>query len=56
MEDKFWGFMIALVVGVIGVATVAVIFSQNSQASTVISNAGSALSGVIAAAVKPVTG
>ena len=53
---KFWVFLGGAIVAVLGVAALAVVFSQNSQAPAVITNAGNALSGVIAAAVKPVTG
>lgn len=37
-------------------ATLSVIFSQRSQASAVITSAGNAFSGIIGAAVAPVTG
>jgi hypothetical protein len=40
---------------VIGLAIVAVLVSKNAQTPTVLSSAGSALAGVITAAVSPVT-
>ena len=54
--DKATGLIISIVSGIIGLAIIAVIVSQRSQAPTVIGSAGSALANVIAAAVSPVTG
>lgn len=47
---------VAVVTGVIGLAIVAVLVSQNAQTSGVISSGGGALAGIISAAVSPVTG
>jgi hypothetical protein len=47
--------IIAIVAGIIGLAIVAVIVSKNAQTGTVIQSAGTALSSVIGAAVKPVS-
>lgn len=47
---------IAVVSGVIGLAIVAVLVSQNAQTSTVVQGVGTALSSVIGAAVAPVSG
>lgn len=47
---------VAVVTGVIGLAIVAVIVSQNAQTSSVISSGGGALAGIISAAVAPVSG
>lgn len=41
--------------GIIGVAMASVFFGKNSQAPTVIQNAGTALSSVLNAATAPVT-
>jgi hypothetical protein len=48
--------IIAIVAGVIILAIIAVVVSRNAQTPTLITNAGTALSGVISAAVQPVTG
>lgn len=48
--------IIAIVTGIIGLAIVAVVVSQNANTSSVIGSAGSALSSVIGAAVSPVSG
>jgi PRD1 phage membrane DNA delivery len=48
--------VLSVVGAVIGLAIVAVLVSQKAQTSQVLQGAGSALSGVIAAAVGPVTG
>ena len=50
------GAFVALIAGVIGLAIVAVIVGKNAQTPTIITNAGTALSGVIGAAVAPVSG
>lgn len=47
---------ISVIAGVIGLAIVAVLVAQKAQTSTVIQDAGTALSSVIAAAVAPVSG
>lgn len=52
----FGGAIVAVIAGVIGLAIVAVIVSQNAQTPTIITNAGTALKGVIGAAVAPVSG
>lgn len=46
----------AVVALVIGLAIVAVLVSKNAQTGTVLTSAGTALSGVIGAAVSPVSG
>jgi hypothetical protein len=48
--------IIAIVTGIIGLAIVAVVVSQNANTSSVIGASGSALSSVIGAAVSPVAG
>ena len=47
---------VAVVGGIITLAMIAVVVSQNAQTSTVIQGAGTALSSVIGAAVAPVSG
>lgn len=47
---------IALITGVIGLAMVAVLVSQNAQTGTVLTQGGTALASVIQAAVSPVSG
>jgi PRD1 phage membrane DNA delivery len=54
--DSFTGPVIAIVTGIIGLAIVAVVVSQNAQTGTVLTSAGTALSSVIGAAVSPITG
>lgn len=46
---------IAVVAGIIGLAIVAVLVGRNSQTSSVIQSGGSALAGIINAAVSPVS-
>jgi hypothetical protein len=53
--DKIFDPIIAIVTGIIGLAIVAVIVSKNAQTPTVITSFGTALSGIIGAAVSPVT-
>lgn len=48
--------VLAIVGGVIGLATLSVLVSRNAQTPAVLGAAGSALSTVIGAAVSPVTG
>lgn len=48
--------IVSIIAGIIGLAMVAVIVGRNAQTSGVISSAGTALSGVIGAAVSPVSG
>jgi len=45
-----------IIAGLIGVAIVAVLVSKNAQTGSVFTSAGQALSGVITAAVAPVSG
>ena len=48
--------LVAIVSGVIGLAIVAVLVSQNAQTSSVLQGGGTALSSIIGAAVAPVSG
>jgi preprotein translocase subunit SecD len=54
--DKAGHVLTEIIIGVIGLAIVAVVVSQSAQTSGVISSFGTALSGVIKAAVAPVSG
>jgi PRD1 phage membrane DNA delivery len=54
--DRIGPGIISVIASVIGLAMVAVLVSQNAQTSTVITGAGTALSGIITAAVSPVAG
>jgi hypothetical protein len=46
---------VAIVASIIGLAMVAVLVSKNAQTGTVLTSAGTALSGIIGAAVGPVS-
>ena len=48
--------IVTVIAAVIGLAIVAVLVSQKAQTSTVLTGAGTALSGIISAAVAPVSG
>lgn len=54
MHEVGAGF-VAIVAAVIGLAMIAVLVSKNAQTGTVLTNAGTALSGIIGAAVGPVS-
>lgn len=56
MSDNMATGIVTIVLGIIGVASLAVIFSRNSNAVGVIQAAGSALGNDIAVAVSPVSG
>jgi uncharacterized membrane protein YjjP (DUF1212 family) len=52
-----WGSAaVSVLAAIIGLAIVAVVVSKNAQTSSVIQAGGSALSGIIGAAVAPVSG
>lgn len=53
--DKEFGWIAGIIAGLIGLAIVAVIVGKNAQTGSVLTSAGQALSGVIAAAVQPVS-
>jgi hypothetical protein len=53
--SNFGPTLIAVLGGIIGLAIVAVLVSKKAQTSQVLQGAGSALAGVIGAAVGPVT-
>lgn len=56
MGDHWVPLIISVVGGVISLALVSVLMSKNAQTASVLQGAGSALSGVISAAVSPVSG
>lgn len=53
---NFGPLVVSVIVGVIGLAVVAVIVSKQAQTPAVITSAGTALSQIIGAAVGPVSG
>jgi hypothetical protein len=55
MGDHLLSSLTAVATAIVGVAIVAVLVSKNAQSSGVIAAAGKAFSGVIGAAVSPVT-
>lgn len=55
MYDKVVNGIIAVAVAVVGLAVVAVIFSQKGQTSNVITAGGNAFASIIKAAVGPVS-
>lgn len=54
MGSKAVDGVISILVAIVGVATLAVVVSKNSQAPQVITNAGNAFSAILKAAVGPV--
>lgn len=56
MSDNFATGIVTVALGVLGVATLAVIFSTKANTSGVIQAGGSALAQNITAAVSPITG
>jgi PRD1 phage membrane DNA delivery len=56
MSDNLATGVVSIALGVLGVATLAVIFSTKSNAAGVIQAGGSALANNIAVAVSPITG
>lgn len=48
--------LLAVAIGIIGLATISVVLSSRAQAATVIGAGGSAISQVLAAAESPITG
>jgi hypothetical protein len=56
MNDSLMTGVVSIALGILGVATLAVIFSQNANTSNVIQAGGSALANNIIAAVSPISG
>jgi hypothetical protein len=55
-EHDFWGTLSAIALGIIGVASLALIVSNNAQTTSVINATGNAFSNALGVAVSPVTG
>lgn len=55
-EHDFWGTASAVLLAIVGVATLALIVSNNSQTTQIISATGNAFSNALGVAVSPVTG
>jgi hypothetical protein len=56
MDDALMNAVVSIALGIIGVASLAVILSKNSNTQGVISTSGAAFSGSLATALSPVTG
>lgn len=56
MSDNLITGMVTIAMGILGVATIAVIFSSKADTSKVISAGGNSLANNILAAVSPITG
>lgn len=56
MSDNLMTGVVTIVLGILGVATLAVIFSKNANTAGVIGAGGGALAQDIGAAVSPITG
>lgn len=54
--EAFGNALTSIIMAVIGVAIIAVLVSQRSQTAQVLTAGGSAFSGVLGAALSPVTG
>lgn len=55
-EHDFWGTLSAIGLAIVGVATLAVVVSRNSNTSGVIQATGNAFQGGLATALSPITG
>lgn len=56
MGDQFWSQVSIVLIAIVGVATLAVVLSKNSNTSNVIQAAGKGLSQALGAALSPVAG
>lgn len=56
MSDNIVAGTVALLTAIIGVAIVAALISKNSQTAQVLQSGGQAFSGIISAALSPITG
>jgi hypothetical protein len=54
MTDRIFNDLMAIAAGVVGLAIVAVIVSNQAKTSNIISSAGTAFSGILKEAVSPV--
>lgn len=55
-EHDFWGTLSVVALAIVGVATLAVVVSKNSNTTGVIQATGSAFSNSLGVALSPVTG
>ena len=55
-EHDFWGTLSVVALSIVGVASLAVLVSKNSNATGVIAASGSAFSNALGVAVSPITG
>lgn len=55
-EHDFWGALSVIALAIVGVASLAVLVSRNSNTSSVITASGNAFSNALQVAVSPVTG
>lgn len=53
--DEFWKVLTVFVSGIVTIAIIATLMSRNAHTSTVITSAGNAASGLLGAALKPVS-
>lgn len=56
MRDDILGSIVTILVAVVGVATLAVILSKNSNTANVVTSGGNAFAKILGAATGPVTG
>jgi hypothetical protein len=56
MSDSLATSIVTVLMGIIGVAIIAVLVSRNAQTPQVLQSGGSAFSGVLGAALSPITG
>lgn len=56
MSDAIGSALVSVIMAIIGVAIIAVLVSKSAQTANVVSAGGTALSGVLGAALSPVTG
>lgn len=56
MGDKLIDAIVSILVAVIGIAIVAVLVAKSANTAGVISSAGTAFTGILSAATKPVSG
>lgn len=56
MTDAITSSIVSIIMAVIGVAIIAVLVSKQAQTSQVLQAGGSAFSGILGAALSPVTG
>ena len=55
-QHDFWGTLSAVALGIIGIATLAVVVSRNSNTVGVVNATGNAFTNALGVALSPVTG